>query len=416
MSDTSGSLREQREQEERTRAPGVGAPGVGAGGGADGDGSGAWVDSTEASIQRYLPYVVGILFALGFLVFGGVQSFRSKDSNPAADLAGKASGIGLAAQVEAAELVGGLRGIAAGGSGSRVTLRGTVASAVDKDRAEALALGVDGVRSVDNQLTIKGQPASFAVTAQATDDGVVLNGAVGSEAVRNKLVAAATRAYGAGKVTDRLTVRNDASADVAISMTGSVSAAAAAALRSDIGTLVGKGVSLDDQLTVRAAATTAAPTTLAPTTAAPTTAKPPVTTATPAVTAAPPPPAPTTVPLPPLANQLNDLVRLAPINFDEEAATIRPESLPTLDKVAAILVARLDGKVEVQGHTDVRGSDELNVPLSQDRANAVVQYLIAKGVKPDRFTAKGYGSTRLLTPGRTPQDHQLNRRIEFAVS
>ena len=71
--------------------------------------------------------------------------------------------------------------------------------------------------------------------------------------------------------------------------------------------------------------------------------------------------------------------------------------------------------VEVQGHTDIRGSDAHNLDLSQRRADAVVAYLVKKGVAAERLQSKGYGETKLLDTAETEEAHAKNRRVQFIV-
>ena len=103
------------------------------------------------------------------------------------------------------------------------------------------------------------------------------------------------------------------------------------------------------------------------------------------------------------------------IQFDLGKATIRPESYSILDNAAKVMIEQLpNAKFEIGGHTDSKGSAALNNKLSQSRADAVVKYLISKGVDKSRLTAKGYGSTKpLVSPEKTEADYQTNRRIEI---
>ena len=71
--------------------------------------------------------------------------------------------------------------------------------------------------------------------------------------------------------------------------------------------------------------------------------------------------------------------------------------------------------VEVKGHTDVKGSDEFNMRLSKDRALAVVNYLIEKGVSKDRISYSYYVERLPLTTNSTPEGRQQNRRVEFEL-
>ena len=72
-------------------------------------------------------------------------------------------------------------------------------------------------------------------------------------------------------------------------------------------------------------------------------------------------------------------------------------------------------RIRVEGHTDETGTHDMNMKLSQDRADAVRNYLIRKGVSPKRITAKGYGPDKPLADGKDPKSLAKNRRVEFIV-
>lgn len=101
------------------------------------------------------------------------------------------------------------------------------------------------------------------------------------------------------------------------------------------------------------------------------------------------------------------------VYFEFNRAVIRPQSFPLLDTVAQVLHDFPDITVEIQGHTDDRGRDEYNLRLSSERAEAVRQYLIQKGIDPSRMSARGYGETRPLASNRTAAGRARNRRVEF---
>jgi outer membrane protein OmpA-like peptidoglycan-associated protein len=101
------------------------------------------------------------------------------------------------------------------------------------------------------------------------------------------------------------------------------------------------------------------------------------------------------------------------INFDTGKATIKPDSSKTLDDAAAALKASPALRVEVAGHTDNAGTPEANLKLSQDRAQAVMAALVARGVAAGRMTAKGYGQTAPVGDNRTEQGRAQNRRVEL---
>ncbi len=109
------------------------------------------------------------------------------------------------------------------------------------------------------------------------------------------------------------------------------------------------------------------------------------------------------------------LSRSGNINFHSGSARLLADSAPLLDSVADI-IARCPGlKIEVSGHTDADGSPAANQYLSQQRAKAVVRYLVNKGLTADRFTATGYGEDRPIFDNDTPEHKSRNRRIEFAL-
>jgi outer membrane protein OmpA-like peptidoglycan-associated protein len=73
-------------------------------------------------------------------------------------------------------------------------------------------------------------------------------------------------------------------------------------------------------------------------------------------------------------------------------------------------------KVEIQGHTDSKGSDSYNLALSDRRAAAVVAYLVTNlGVDPSRLTSRGYGEGMPIATNDTDAGRALNRRVEFAI-
>mgnify|MGYP000529243299 CR=1 FL=1 len=103
------------------------------------------------------------------------------------------------------------------------------------------------------------------------------------------------------------------------------------------------------------------------------------------------------------------------IFFDFNKATLRKESILELNRVVEIMKKYPSIIVEIAGHTDDIGSDEYNMKLSIERANAVVNYLITHGIESKRLIAKGYGKTRPLVPNIDEKSRQLNRRVEFKI-
>lgn len=103
------------------------------------------------------------------------------------------------------------------------------------------------------------------------------------------------------------------------------------------------------------------------------------------------------------------------IFFDFNKATIRPESTAELERLIKLLNDVPTMKIEISGHTDSKGSDDYNMKLSQSRADAVVKYLIEKGIAKERLTAVGYGETKPIDTNDTDEGRQNNRRTEFEI-
>jgi chemotaxis protein MotB len=114
--------------------------------------------------------------------------------------------------------------------------------------------------------------------------------------------------------------------------------------------------------------------------------------------------------------------------FDSGAAVLRPEGRAELDKLAAALLeldkqipAEINWVLRVDGHTDVRPVSALsqfrsNWELSSGRAISVVQYLISKGVSPQRLVAAGFGEFQPIDPGTSDEAYSRNRRIELKLT
>jgi OmpA-OmpF porin, OOP family len=104
------------------------------------------------------------------------------------------------------------------------------------------------------------------------------------------------------------------------------------------------------------------------------------------------------------------------IEFATGKATILPKSFPIVDEVVRLMKVNQDIKrLAIEGHTDNRGSDELNERLSNDRANSVMKYLIDKGIDSGRLSAKGFGPKRPIADNNTATGRQRNRRVEFHI-
>lgn len=169
------------------------------------------------------------------------------------------------------------------------------------------------------------------------------------------------------------------------------------------------------------AATTLPPTTLPPTTlpatTRPPTTLPPTTTVAPAPTttvAAPAAPATTVAPAPTTTVAPQKLA-IAGLTFVSGLAEPTDGGFAAIDQAAAVLRANPTVRVRIEGHTDAQGSDAINQPLSQARADRVRNELIARGIAAERLTAQGFGSTRPIADDATPEGRAQNRRIDFVI-
>ncbi len=102
------------------------------------------------------------------------------------------------------------------------------------------------------------------------------------------------------------------------------------------------------------------------------------------------------------------------LTIDFAKSTIKPESYGYLDKLATTLI-RTGRRIEVKGHTDNVGSDDFNMNLSRERAEAVVEYLVSKGVNRNKLTYSYYGMTRPLSDNSSEEGRAMNRRVEFTI-
>lgn len=112
----------------------------------------------------------------------------------------------------------------------------------------------------------------------------------------------------------------------------------------------------------------------------------------------------------------NEIKLYRSIRFDARSATINPKSMALLNELADALLRRPDIKlVEIQGHTDNSDIHEHNLQLSQNRADAIRDWLVQAGIKAERLQAKGYGETRPLLPNLTASNRRRNNRVQFMI-
>jgi len=134
----------------------------------------------------------------------------------------------------------------------------------------------------------------------------------------------------------------------------------------------------------------------------------------------PPPPEPEPEPEPPkrVVVENNRIAFEEKIQFDLDKATIKPESDSLLQEIIKVIKENPHiKKIAIEGHTSSEGSDRHNLKLSDQRAKAVMDYMITKGgLAKDMFTAKGFGETKLIADESTEEGKEKNRRVEFNIT
>ena len=110
------------------------------------------------------------------------------------------------------------------------------------------------------------------------------------------------------------------------------------------------------------------------------------------------------------------LVTLGDVLFQTGRSELQPVAAPRLDKLAGFLRQFPEKKLLIEGYTDSVGSDQMNMELSQRRAESIKSALVQRGVDPSRMTIGAYGKSYPVASNQTPDGRQLNRRVEVIVS
>ena len=109
------------------------------------------------------------------------------------------------------------------------------------------------------------------------------------------------------------------------------------------------------------------------------------------------------------------VLTMGDVFFSIGKADVAPSAQRSIDKLAEFLIKNPNRAVMVEGHTDSTGSADTNLALSQKRADAVKELLVAKGISPNRIVAKGYGVQYPVVSNDTPSGRQQNRRVDVVV-
>ncbi len=306
-------------------------------------------------------------------------------------------------------LVGGdaskVRYISTDGDGA-APVASTVAAPPATTAAPATTVATTAAPATTVPATTVASAAKATIDAVGTVTGgkIVLSGFVASEAQQTSVGDAARTAFGAGNVDDQLKVQT--AANLGASDLGSKQFAAAISL---FGTNLSKGRAeiTDTKLTVSGDGFSAESVGRLGTGVSALSSG--------TLVASADVKAPAGPTLAQLQVDLVDLLGRSGVNFETGSATIRADAVPLLD-TAAESINRLPGvAVEISGHTDNRGAAAANQRLSEQRAEAVRQYLVGKGVADGQLTSIGFGATKPIADNATEAGQAQNRRIEFKV-
>jgi len=102
--------------------------------------------------------------------------------------------------------------------------------------------------------------------------------------------------------------------------------------------------------------------------------------------------------------------------FDYDSAVLKPGAYDEIDRVAEVLTQYPETRVRIEGHTDATGSESYNQVLSEDRARAVENALVYRGVDPGRIRILGFGESKPVATNATEAGRQLNRRVNIVIT
>lgn len=122
--------------------------------------------------------------------------------------------------------------------------------------------------------------------------------------------------------------------------------------------------------------------------------------------------------MPLIQKEVKEKIDLAAKNifFKTGSYELLPKSFLSLNEVVEILKQNPSLKLSIEGHTDNVGTPKSNQVLSENRANAVMQYLVSKGIDSNRISTIGFGQTRPIDTNETAHGRSNNRRVEFRLN
>jgi len=128
-----------------------------------------------------------------------------------------------------------------------------------------------------------------------------------------------------------------------------------------------------------------------------------------------PEPVPAPPPPPPPPEPVKEKVVLRGVNFDFDSARLQEDAQVILDQAVEILDRNPGREIVIEGHTDWTGPEEYNMQLSEQRARAVMDYMVENGIDTSRLSTVGYGETQPIAPNDTRDGRARNRRVEMKV-
>ncbi len=111
----------------------------------------------------------------------------------------------------------------------------------------------------------------------------------------------------------------------------------------------------------------------------------------------------------------NQVIRLNKLIFEQGQSQITPESYDELNRLVALMQENPKMVIQLEGHTDYRGSKRLNMKLSEDRVESVKHYLTSQGIDASKIKTKAYGGTRPLIREKSIEASEINRRVEVRI-
>jgi OOP family OmpA-OmpF porin len=108
-------------------------------------------------------------------------------------------------------------------------------------------------------------------------------------------------------------------------------------------------------------------------------------------------------------------MRLNKVYFDRGTANLLDQSFEELQNVVAMMRENPSVKIQLSGHTDNQGNSKLNLKLSEDRVDAVAEYLTEQGIDKKRIKGKGFGGTKPVASNASEETRKLNRRVEITI-